>query len=226
MGTVGGSVGAAGTCMRVHRGGRRWMGGHCMLLQACAHGCMGGYCMSLHVCVEEDNSETWTCSACCCGLGCLAPSELPANARPRPARPRLRPRLPARLPIQTSPPVHARAPRLVPPPSSLQVRHDILDWHGDHPHTNFHDLYDSLRLVGPGAVDISGLGPQGMHARGHSRTSPHFSCWCALPAPAPQNVQACLLFLVSPHAAGLLAPLSSPPIKRHHHHPSVPLLPP
>lgn len=26
-----------------------------------------------------------------------------------------------------------------------QVRHDILDWHGDHPHTNFHDMYNALR---------------------------------------------------------------------------------
>lgn len=31
------------------------------------------------------------------------------------------------------------------PPPRPQVRHDILDWHGDHPHTNFHDMYDMLR---------------------------------------------------------------------------------
>lgn len=32
----------------------------------------------------------------------------------------------------------------------IQVRHDILDWHGDHPHTNFHDVYNMLRSVGCG----------------------------------------------------------------------------
>jgi membrane-bound transcription factor site-1 protease len=30
----------------------------------------------------------------------------------------------------------------------LQVRSDILDWHGDHPATNFHDMYDALRDAG------------------------------------------------------------------------------
>lgn len=29
-----------------------------------------------------------------------------------------------------------------------QVRSDILDWHGDHPATNFHDMYDALRDAG------------------------------------------------------------------------------
>ena len=28
--------------------------------------------------------------------------------------------------------------------SWLQVKSDILDWHGDHPHTNFHTMFDAL----------------------------------------------------------------------------------
>ena len=31
------------------------------------------------------------------------------------------------------------------PRDSLDVRNDILDWHGDHPHTNYHDLYNAMR---------------------------------------------------------------------------------
>jgi hypothetical protein len=31
---------------------------------------------------------------------------------------------------------------------SPQVRSDILDWHGDHPATNYHDMYDALRDAG------------------------------------------------------------------------------
>jgi membrane-bound transcription factor site-1 protease len=34
------------------------------------------------------------------------------------------------------------------PRDDLEIRHDILDWHGDHPHTNFHDMYNSLRDSG------------------------------------------------------------------------------
>ena len=34
------------------------------------------------------------------------------------------------------------------PRDDLSVRHDILDWHGDHPHTNFHDMYDFMREKG------------------------------------------------------------------------------
>ena len=34
------------------------------------------------------------------------------------------------------------------PRDSLDVRNDILDWHGDHPHTNFHDLYNAMRSGG------------------------------------------------------------------------------
>lgn len=34
------------------------------------------------------------------------------------------------------------------PRDSLDVRNDILDWHGDHPHTNFHDLYNAMRSEG------------------------------------------------------------------------------
>lgn len=34
------------------------------------------------------------------------------------------------------------------PRDSLDVRNDILDWHGDHPHTNFHTMYDALRAAG------------------------------------------------------------------------------
>ena len=34
------------------------------------------------------------------------------------------------------------------PRDSLEVRNDILDWHGDHPHTNFHAMYNALRDAG------------------------------------------------------------------------------
>ena len=34
------------------------------------------------------------------------------------------------------------------PRDSLDVRNDILDWHGDHPHTNYHHMYDALRASG------------------------------------------------------------------------------
>lgn len=38
-------------------------------------------------------------------------------------------------PTRTHPTAHA---------TRSQVRHDILDWHGDHPHTNYHDMTNSL----------------------------------------------------------------------------------
>jgi membrane-bound transcription factor site-1 protease len=34
------------------------------------------------------------------------------------------------------------------PRDSLDVRQDILDWHGDHPHTNYHDMFNALRDKG------------------------------------------------------------------------------
>ncbi|ERM98579.1 hypothetical protein AMTR_s00109p00040520 [Amborella trichopoda] len=34
------------------------------------------------------------------------------------------------------------------PRDSLDVRNDILDWHGDHPHTNFHVMFNMLRGAG------------------------------------------------------------------------------
>lgn len=34
------------------------------------------------------------------------------------------------------------------PRDNLEVRTDILDWHGDHPHTNFHGLFNELRARG------------------------------------------------------------------------------
>lgn len=34
------------------------------------------------------------------------------------------------------------------PRDSLDVRNDILDWHGDHLHTNFHGMFDNLRDAG------------------------------------------------------------------------------
>ncbi|EIE27171.1 subtilisin-like protein [Coccomyxa subellipsoidea C-169] len=34
------------------------------------------------------------------------------------------------------------------PRDSLDVRNDILDWHGDHPHTNYHDMFNALRAAG------------------------------------------------------------------------------
>ena len=34
------------------------------------------------------------------------------------------------------------------PRDNLDIKHDVLDWHGDHLFTNFHTLYDSLRDAG------------------------------------------------------------------------------
>ncbi len=34
------------------------------------------------------------------------------------------------------------------PRDSLDVRNDILDWHGDHPNTNYHDMFNALRAAG------------------------------------------------------------------------------
>lgn len=34
------------------------------------------------------------------------------------------------------------------PRDNLDSQRDILDWHGDHPHTNFHDMYNNLRENG------------------------------------------------------------------------------
>ena len=34
------------------------------------------------------------------------------------------------------------------PPRPPQIRHDVLDWHGDHPHTNYHAALDALRAAG------------------------------------------------------------------------------
>jgi len=34
------------------------------------------------------------------------------------------------------------------PRDNLDIKHDVLDWHGDHPHTNFHQLYDALTAAG------------------------------------------------------------------------------
>jgi hypothetical protein len=31
------------------------------------------------------------------------------------------------------------------PRDNLDIKHDILDWHGDHLFTNYHGLYDALR---------------------------------------------------------------------------------
>ena len=31
------------------------------------------------------------------------------------------------------------------PRDNLDAKNDILDWHGDHPHTNYHGMYDALR---------------------------------------------------------------------------------
>ncbi|GMH39212.1 hypothetical protein BSKO_07110 [Bryopsis sp. KO-2023] len=31
------------------------------------------------------------------------------------------------------------------PRDNLDIKNDILDWHGDHPHTNFHNMFDYLR---------------------------------------------------------------------------------
>jgi membrane-bound transcription factor site-1 protease len=30
----------------------------------------------------------------------------------------------------------------------LVLQSDVLDWHGDHPYTNFHEAYDALRGAG------------------------------------------------------------------------------
>ena len=34
------------------------------------------------------------------------------------------------------------------PRDNLEAKNDILDWHGDHPHTNYHGMYDALRDKG------------------------------------------------------------------------------
>jgi membrane-bound transcription factor site-1 protease len=34
------------------------------------------------------------------------------------------------------------------PRDNLDVRNDILDWHGDHPHTNYKDMYNYLTDAG------------------------------------------------------------------------------
>lgn len=34
------------------------------------------------------------------------------------------------------------------PRDNLDVKSDILDWHGDHPHTNFHGMFNTLRDKG------------------------------------------------------------------------------
>lgn len=34
------------------------------------------------------------------------------------------------------------------PRDNIEMKADVLDWHGDHPHTNFHDLYDALTNAG------------------------------------------------------------------------------
>lgn len=33
------------------------------------------------------------------------------------------------------------------PRDDLRVKHDLMDWNGDHPYTNFHGLFDHLRYV-------------------------------------------------------------------------------
>ena len=43
---------------------------------------------------------------------------------------------------------NVRYPPAFIPRDSLEVRNDILDWHGDHPHTNYHAMYDALRDAG------------------------------------------------------------------------------
>ncbi|CAI5487675.1 unnamed protein product [Closterium sp. Naga37s-1] len=43
---------------------------------------------------------------------------------------------------------NVRYPPAYIPRDSLDVRNDILDWHGDHPHTNFHGLFAALREWG------------------------------------------------------------------------------
>ena len=34
------------------------------------------------------------------------------------------------------------------PRDDLSIQHDVLDWHGDHPHTNYHNAYDALIKAG------------------------------------------------------------------------------
>ena len=34
------------------------------------------------------------------------------------------------------------------PRDNIDMKQDVLDWHGDHPHTNFHEWYDDLRQMG------------------------------------------------------------------------------
>jgi len=34
------------------------------------------------------------------------------------------------------------------PRDNIDMKQDVLDWHGDHPHTNFHQWYDDLTRAG------------------------------------------------------------------------------
>jgi len=34
------------------------------------------------------------------------------------------------------------------PRDNIEIKQDVLDWHGDHPHTNFHEWYDALTEAG------------------------------------------------------------------------------
>jgi hypothetical protein len=62
------------------------------------------------------------------------------------------------------------------PRDNLDIKHDILDWHGDHLFTNFHGLYNYLRdrwgdaivlcRVKPGLPEVATL-----HTRRHARVN-------------------------------------------------------
>lgn len=47
-------------------------------------------------------------------------------------------------------------PMLCPPPPPSTKQSDILDWHGDHLATNYHDLYNALRDKGYYVETLSG----------------------------------------------------------------------
>lgn len=50
----------------------------------------------------------------------------------------------------------AKYPAAYIPKDTLEARSDTLDWHGDHPHTNFHELFNDLVRRGAAAAEVPG----------------------------------------------------------------------
>ena len=68
------------------------------------------------------------------------------------------------------------------PRDSLDVKSDILDWHGDHPHTNYHTMYDALVDAGF-FLEVLGSPLTCFDAsQARSQCRPHFNCVSCRPA--------------------------------------------